>query len=323
MARPLRIEHEAAVYHVLSRGNRSEYIFEEDTDKEYFLTILERATSKFGIEIFAYCIMGNHYHLLIGAPYGMLSRVMHTIQSAYGSYQRQHRERIGHIFAGRFKSICVEKEGYLIELSRYIHLNPVRASIVKTPEEYRWSSYRYYTGDEKSPEWLNTSWLLQEYGEGYQLAAKKYRAFVEAGIGVSMAFENRPIVGQAIIGSKDFIEKTLNEIRERPKPEEVISRKIYQKTLDMEKLHSAVSNFYQVDTFAKSRRECNGRDMFIYLAKNETTSLNGEIGALVGGISSSAITQRYARTVRRLAQDEKAMTQWKIEAVAILSIVRG
>ncbi len=112
MARPLRVEHEGAIYHILSRGNKAEFIFQDDAGKEYFLQVLEKAAQRFGIEVYCYCIMGNHYHLLIGVPLGKLSRVLHMIQSSFGSYLRREQKWIGHVFAGRYKSLCVEKQGY-------------------------------------------------------------------------------------------------------------------------------------------------------------------------------------------------------------------
>jgi putative transposase len=131
MARPLRIEYEGAVYHIISRGNRGEHIFAEDQDKEYFIETLQTAVEKYKIDLYAFCIMGNHYHLLLTAPQGELGKAMHYIGSAYGSFLRRQKGWVGHVFAGRYKSLCVEKEGYLLELSRYIHLNPVRAGLWK------------------------------------------------------------------------------------------------------------------------------------------------------------------------------------------------
>ena len=212
MTRPLRVEHEGAVYHILSRGNKAESIFQEDSDKEYFLDVLSRAAERYGTEVYAYCIMGNHYHLLVGAPLGMLSEVMHMIQSSFGSHMRRNRKWIGHVFAGRYKSLCVEKEGYLLELSRYIHLNPVRAGITKMPEEYNWSSYRYYMGEKRKPEWLKMEWLLQEYGKTYTAAQRKYRDFVEAGMRTAAVFPADQIIGQALLGRKGFVEEVVKGI---------------------------------------------------------------------------------------------------------------
>jgi len=144
VARPLRVESEEAVYHIMSRGNRGESIFAEDRNKEYFLGLLGSGLERHKGELYAYCIMDNHFHLLLWVPFGKLPALMHHVGSGYGSFMRRACGWIGHVFAGRYKSLCVEKAGYLLELSRYIHLNPVRAGMVPKPGEYRWSSYPQY-----------------------------------------------------------------------------------------------------------------------------------------------------------------------------------
>ena len=323
MARPLRVEHEGAVYHILSRGNRAEFIFEEDSDKEYFLQILQKAAERYGIVLYAYCIMGNHYHLLVGVPFGMLSKVMHAVQSSYGSYLQRERGWIGHVFAGRYKSLCVEKEGYLLELSRYIHLNPVKAGIVKKPEEYLWTSYRCYMGEEKKPEWLTVEWLLQEYGKSFATARRKYREFVEAGIDSPPFFPAERIAGQAILGSKEFIEKVTRGIRKEGNLGDVTAGHLYRRTIALAELYREVCRFYRLKGIAKGKSGGQGRDMFIYLAKRETGAMNREIGEMAGGISFSAVTHQYARTLKRLEGDRKAMKEWTREAEEILSNVKG
>lgn len=303
MARPLRAEYEGAVYHILSRGNRAEFIFEEDSEKESFLQILQRAVEKYGTELYAYCIMGNHYHLLVGVPYGILSKVMHAVQSSYGTYLQRERGWIGHVFAGRYKSLCVEKEGYLLELSRYIHLNPVRAKIVKKPEDYKWSSYRFYVGKEKKPKWLNVGWLLEEYGTSPATAQRRYREFVEAGIGTPTPFPVEKIAGQAILGSKEFTKKVTESIGKKRRLGDVTARNLYQKQVSLKELYREVCRFYGVKNFAKRKSEGQSRDMFIYLAKKETTATNKEIGEMAGGISFSAVTHQYVRRLKRLERN--------------------
>lgn len=323
MARPLRVEHEGAVYHILSKGNRGEYIFHEDGGKEYFLHVLQSVAERYAIELYAYCIMGNHYHLLIGVPVGMLSRVMHTIQSAYGSYLRREKGWIGHVFAGRYKSLCVEKEGYLLELSRYIHLNPVRAGIAKKPEEYQWSSYQYYAGKDNKPEWLHMEWLLQEYGKTYKTAWKNYREFVEAATGSSMSFPIEGIVGQAVLGRQEFVEKVVAGIGTDKHLKDIISKRFFIKAVSLDKLHQAVCQYYRVEDIAKGRAGGRVRDMFVYLAKRETAAQNSEIGQMAGGITYSAVTQRNIRTIRQLEQDAHAMEEWNKDAKTIMSKVKG
>ncbi|MDO9507797.1 MAG: transposase, partial [Thermovirgaceae bacterium] len=144
MARPLRIEYPGAFYHVTSRGNERKDIFKSGTDREKFLSYLKSATERYGAVIHAYCLMSNHYHLMLETPQGNLSWIMKHINSSYTSYFNIKRKRAGHLLQGRYKAILVEADTYAAELSRYIHLNPVGAKMVGSPEEYPWSSYRYY-----------------------------------------------------------------------------------------------------------------------------------------------------------------------------------
>lgn len=136
MARPLRIEFEGAVYHITARGNERKKIYLSKSDYEKFLKYLGDTKKKYNIVIHCYVLMSNHYHLIIETPEANLSRAMHYINGSYTTYFNIKRKRSGHLFQGRFKSILVDKDNYLLELSRYIHLNPVRAGIVEKPEDY-------------------------------------------------------------------------------------------------------------------------------------------------------------------------------------------
>ena len=133
MARPLRIEYPGAFYHVTSRGNEQKDIFKSKSDREKFISYLESASIRYGAVIHAYCLMSNHYHLLVETPHGNLSQIMKHINSSYTIYYNVKRKRAGHLLQGRFKAILVDGDVYATELSRYIHLNPVRAGIVTVP----------------------------------------------------------------------------------------------------------------------------------------------------------------------------------------------
>ena len=163
MARPLRIEYPGAFYHVTSRGNERKDIFKSNTDREMFLSYLASAQEKYEAVVHAYCLMSNHYHLMIETPQGNLSQIMKYINSSYTNFFNIKRKRTGHLLQGRYKAILVEADAYATELSRYIHLNPVRAGMVRSPEEYRWSSYSYYT-ERSSPSWLKTGFILGYFG---------------------------------------------------------------------------------------------------------------------------------------------------------------
>jgi REP element-mobilizing transposase RayT len=172
MARPLRITYPGAFYHVTSRGNERKAVFKSNRDREKFLEYLESATWRYNGVMHAYCLMDNHYHLLVETPSGNLPEIMRHINGAYTTYFNIKRARSGPLFQGRYKAILVDVDEYAKELSRYIHLNPVRAKMRSRPEEYRWSSYRSYIGDRKPPEWLYRDFILDYFAEAKPVAEK-------------------------------------------------------------------------------------------------------------------------------------------------------
>ncbi len=319
MARPLRIEYKGAVYHILSRGNQGEQIFSDDGDREYFVEILQRAVQKYGIEVYAYCIMGNHYHLIISTPEGELTKAMHYIGSSYGSYLRRYRGLTGHVFAGRYKSLCVEKESYLLELSRYIHLNPVRAGMVKSPEKYPWSSYRYYIGKKQSPDWLSTEWLIDECGKRPKTRQRKYREYVESGVDNQTRYPVEKIVGQAILGSKEFVKKVLKGLKKERRLKGVTAKRVFEGKVELDELYQEICEYYGVKGLKTTGKvqgsddERRAREMFVYLAKGHTSALNREIAARVGDISPSAVSHQYKRTGKKMQGHKKSARQWKKE----------
>ena len=136
MARPLRIEYDGALYHITSRGNERKAIFRDDEDRVGFLEALQKVNERFNWICHAYCLMNNHYHLVVETPDGNLSKGMRQLNGVYTQYFNRKHHRVGHIFQGRYKSILIEKESYLLEVSRYVVLNPVRAKAVKKPEDW-------------------------------------------------------------------------------------------------------------------------------------------------------------------------------------------
>ncbi|KAA0893453.1 REP-associated tyrosine transposase [Oryzomonas rubra] len=207
MARSLRIEYPGAFYHVTSRGNERKDIFKSQKDREKFLDYLESSAERYGAIIHTYCLMSNHYHLLLETPAGNLSQIMHHINGAYTTYFNTKRKRAGHLFQGRYKALLVEFDEYAQELSRYIHLNPVRVGMVARPEEYRWSSYQYYTGQASAPAWLQTKVILEYFGKREAEAKKKYRGFVESLLGKEYDNPARSVSGTTVLGTPGFLEK--------------------------------------------------------------------------------------------------------------------
>jgi len=178
MARPFRIQYEGAIYHVMSRGIERGTIFLTDKDYLRFLECLERAVEKFNLEIFTFVLMGNHYHLLLRTPKSNLSKAMQWLQTAYSVYYNLKHQRSGHLFQGRYKSILVGEESYWQKLSFYIHLNPIRAGMVKDLNDYRWSSYHDYVRLQKVHKWVLAEEILKELSESKQSAQIKYRELI-------------------------------------------------------------------------------------------------------------------------------------------------
>ena len=228
MARPLRIEFPGALYHVTSRGNARQRVFRDDEDRETFLATLAWVVERFGWCCHAYCLMGNHVHLLIETPQPNLSRGMRQLNGVYTQrFNRRHR-KVGHLFQGRFKAILVEKEGYLLELARYIVLNPVRAKMVKTPDRYPWSSYCAMVGlAPVPPPALATEWILEQFAGTRAIARRRYAKFVYDGIGVPGPWEE--VKGQVLLGGEAFIERLAPQLqecsaREVPKRQRLVHR---------------------------------------------------------------------------------------------------
>jgi REP-associated tyrosine transposase len=211
MARPLRIEYPGAFYHVTSRGNEQKDVFKSQRDREKFLEYLESATERYGAVVHAYCLMSNHYHLLLETPAGNLSQMMRHINGAYTTYFNIKRKRSGHLFQGRYKAILVEFDEYALELTRYIHLNPVRVGMVTRPEEYRWSSYKNYIGQSAAPTWLKLETILAYFGKKTKEAMKKYRSFVEDLLGEEYDSPFKNTFGAAVLGTAEFREMVTSE----------------------------------------------------------------------------------------------------------------
>lgn len=197
MARPLRLEVPGGVYHVMSRGNERRDIFLDDADRRRFLDILRSATERLNVLCHTYCLMGNHYHLLLETPDGNLSLAIRQLNGVYAqSFNRRH-DRVGHLFQGRFASKLIQKETYLLTVSRYVVLNPVRSNMVPRPSDWEWSSYRAHAGHIEPPPFLSVDWLLTHFDTiDRRRAQEAYCKFVhECPDDLNPALEKRPILG--------------------------------------------------------------------------------------------------------------------------------
>jgi REP element-mobilizing transposase RayT/DNA-binding CsgD family transcriptional regulator len=230
MARPLRLEFSGALYHITSRGDRCEAIYEDEADRETFLSVLTKVCETYNWVTHAYCLMDNHYHLLIETPDANLSKGMRQLNGVYTQKFNRSHNRVGHVFQGRYKAILVDKDSYLLELARYIVLNPVRAGMVRSAGDWPWSSYRATTGQTKAPAFLQTDGVLAGFGRRKREAIEKYKHFVADSRGQASPWQ--ALRNQVYLGSEQFVEnmqalidgdKTLTEIplsqrRSTPQP---------------------------------------------------------------------------------------------------------
>lgn len=212
MTRPLRLEFAGALYHVTSRGDRCDDIYEDDVDREQFLKVLSEVGERFNWVVHAYCLMSNHYHLLIETPDGNLSKGMRQLNGVYTQRFNRHHKRVGHVFQGRYKGIIVQKESYLLELARYIVLNPVRARMVRSAKDWKWSSYRSTSGQADCPDWLSTDWLLSAFARQKFNARKLYREFVSEGKNQPSPWES--LKNQIYLGTESFVEQMQRQVQD-------------------------------------------------------------------------------------------------------------
>jgi putative transposase len=219
MSRPLRLEFPHALYHVTSRGDRREPVYADDLDRTEWLAVLDQVCTRFNWRCHAWCLMGNHYHVLIETPEPNLSAGMRQLNGVYTQRFNRRHGKVGHVFQGRFKAILVERESYLLELSRYVVLNPVRAGMVKDVAKWPWSSYAAMVGAQPAPLWLETDWLLAQFGQRRSSAVAKYVDFVRAGVGLPPIWES--LRGQVFMGSDGFVQRMQKLIDSGPPLREV------------------------------------------------------------------------------------------------------
>ena len=268
MARPLRIEFPGAVYHVTSRGNAQAAIFVDDVDRNTFLAVLRQTFRRFNVLCHGYCLMTNHFHLLLETPDANLSKAMRQLNSVYTQAFNRRHGRVGHVLQGRFKAIVVDREGYLLELCRYVVLNPVRAGMVTDAGKYPWSSYRATAGLDKASEFLSVDWILEQFGVDRKSARMEYRRFVKAGLdGGDSPWDE--LKGQCLLGDDAFLEKLFPMLKEKIALKEVPR---IQRFADRPSLESILAN--------TAGRE--GRDRAIVKACLEFGYTQAQVAAATG-----------------------------------------
>lgn len=306
MARSLRIEYPGAFYHVIQRGIERRSIFTSDIDREKFFSYLNASFLAYKSVIHTYVLMNNHYHLILETPQANLSKVMHYINTSYAAYYNTKHKRAGHLYQGRFKAILVDKDEYLHHLSCYIHLNPVRAGIVKFPEEYRYSSYNYFISNNKPPPWFNPCLILSMFDNKTVKAKRLYKQFVTDNAGKEKDIIKNNIKNGFVLGSDDFFERIKAKIDASKNDSEIpILKEVKAKEgPSLEYIRSTAEKFIGHDKRL-------ARSVSMYLSRKYTQKTNNEIAAFYGKIGYTGVSQAYRRIENRRGKNrnlEKLIT---------------
>lgn len=305
MARPLRVEYAGAVHHVMARGIERGSIFGGDEHRDGFLSILARVVREKRWVVHAYCLMPNHYHLLVETPLPTLSIGVQLLNGRYGQLFNRRTGRRGHLFEDRFRSIVVEKESYLLELCRYLVLNPVRAGLVADAGRYRWSSYRATAGLVEAPGFLETRWVLEQFGVTAERARAAYRRFVAEG--VARPSPMAEVTGQVFLGGPAFLDEIRRRISSAP---EALASAIPRAQREVGfvgfgDVVTAVAREYGIGELelCASRTRGEERALLVALARQVTGVSGAELGRRLG-VTPGRVSQLARRA------EELARTDW-------------
>jgi len=312
MARRPRAEVEGGLYHIIARGNNRQNIFHTNEDFKKFLSLLLTQKAKLGFYLYAYCLMSNHFHLLIERQAEPIGRIMLRVLTGYSQYYNRKYRKVGHVFQGRHKAILCEADRYLGELVRYIHLNPVRAKMVRKAERYPWSSQKAYLGIEQS-ELVDVDPVLRLFGARKQKALENFARFVSAGARLGHQEEFYLAQEGCILGSEEFVDQAIHHVWERDNKDHRPPKR--QKTeFDPERLIASVEQIFEMP-----REEfCGpGKSAKIISAKETLIAAGKEVGATlstlagIAGISSATASKRHEAALLKLranVDDRKLVT---------------
>ena len=321
MARPLRIEYSGAWYHFTCRGNERNKIFKDDQDREKFLAILGESLEKYRVELHGYVLMSNHFHLLLHTPIGNLNRFAQRFNTAYTVYYNRRHKRSGHLYQGRYKAIVIESDNYLLELSRYIHLNPVKIKQIKKLElseqidylrKYRWSSNLGYGFLRHRNEFVCYGIVLSYLGGDNNRERKGYREYIEEGLvrDIASPFDN--VKGQIVLGESGFIEWLYEKVMKRSKPDEVEQRKSNELVdeISQEVIIETVCKKFDVkktDILKRRSLSCDSRMVCIDLCCKFRVCHKSlrEIGRELGGLTVGGMGQARKRLREKLQVDKE------------------
>ena len=301
----MRIEYAGALYHVLNRGQRREPIVQDGQDCERFVSDLSRLAQQYGVRIHGYCLMTNHYHLILETPHANLSQAVQWLNVAYATYYNRRHHLCGHLFQGRFKAILLDGSPYLEAVSRYIHRNPVRAGIVADARRYSWSSCRYFVGADRAPDWLETHQILGGFAPTIKAAQRRYGAYLAEPAGDPFA----DVVAGSILGSSTFTEWVKNTFLSRRNADpDIPALKVLQARPSVQKIVQTVAQYYDVapETILSPGGKRNyHRDAALCLAREFSGLRCRDLGHCFGGVGGPAVTMRCREILRHAAEDRQ------------------
>jgi len=306
MARPLRVEFKDAYYHIIARGDELKSLFVDNSDFKRYIRLLHRYRNEFRVDIIAYCLMNTHLHLEVRTPLANISKFMHALHSAYTSYYNYRHKSRGHLFQGRFKSPLVDKDSYLLELSRYIHNQAVRAGICLTPLEYQWSSYRFFVTSQVS-QIVSPDIVLRLYGTDIDKARRRYRRFVEKELGPDIMEE---VKRRVVYGSDTFQEKILALINDKSS-HDLPEVRTLRRGIKTDRIKEIVAEKYNIsaDMLLRKGKQyvkkdfAEPRDLALYLTRIFTENTHREIGKSFGGLSNSMVSRQINKMTERIKTD--------------------
>lgn len=324
MPRRLRLEFEGAIYHVMTRGNARQDIVQDDDDRTRLLTDLERSVLRCHWELLAFVVLSNHLHLLIKTPQPNLAKGMQAFLSAYAVWSAKRRRRPGHLFQGRYKAEMIEDESYYWTVSRYIHLNPVRAGLVARPELWEWSSYPGYVASARRRPWVRYDTLLAAWSGdwGGDDAAGAYRRYVEAGLSDPPASPFRETFGGWVLGSSDFVERL--RALAGPGASDPPLREVRQLAgLDPGVVLAAVTEYYGLEAGALTRRHDRhiARSVAAWLCRRHTEATLSQLAVRLGQSRADSVPSLVRRMEARLRNSSQLVEDVKA-IVALLSAAR-
>ncbi len=298
MSRPVRIEIPGGLYHVMSRGNDRRGIVRDDADREKRLEWLRRTVETYGWLLHAFVVMTNHDHLFVQTPLPNLSAGMQYYNGSYSSYFNRRHRRCGHLFQGRFKAHIVETEGHYLELSRYIHLNPVRSPLATKPEDWPWSSYRGYHRASQTLEWVTYAAVLREFGRDQVKARTAYRKFVRAGMDNPPMAPWSDAVHGLIVGSEAFVDKMRRVLYDEPSDPAIPQLAKLRSQPSLERIISTTADVFKADEaqWSPGRRANDAsRAVAAYIARRLCRHRAKDIAAALGYTSASGVGQAIRR----------------------------